>query len=99
MNKTENKIRLILLNKKLRKIVHDLMITQGDDYLLNCIALGLNTTALIVNDCNSPVQSISARLHKLYYKGYIDRTRRLQDSGGYEWVYSLIPLHEKPTDE
>lgn len=92
-------MRILLLNKKLRSLVQDLMLTQGDDYLLESISKGLDTTSLMANDCGSPIQSISARLYKLYYKGYISRERRLQDSGGYEWVYSLIDHTKEPSDE
>lgn len=99
MNPTENKIRLILLNKKLRKIVQDLMLTQGDDHLMEILATGANTTSLVSDVLGSSVQAISARLNKLYYKGYISRERRLQDSGGYEWVYSLIDHKKEPSDE
>lgn len=83
-------IKQALLGPITRQRVKELMISTGDDDLMLHIDFGENTSGKIATTFAISVQSASARLEKLYRKGYLTRKSVQQDSGGYEWEYSNL---------
>lgn len=83
-------LRLLLVNPVARKRIKELMITSGDDDLMMYISIGDKTSGKLAISLGAPVQSVSARLERLYRKGYLTRNSVKQESGGYEWEYSNL---------
>lgn len=87
---SDDVLRLFLLDPKNRTRVKDLMLTPGDDLLLQSVAKGHNTSSKIAGLSDTSVQSISLRLTNLRQRGYLSRVSVPQESGGYEWVYTNV---------
>ena len=83
-------IRLAMLNPVTRLQIKQLEISNGDEDILFCVAVGENTSSKIANRLVASVQSISLRLKKLRDKGYLTRTEVKAESGGYEFEYKCI---------
>ena len=84
---SDEEIRLMLTNPVLRIRIKRLMITAGDDDILNCVKSGDNTSNRVSDRLCISVSSASQRMEKLTLKGYLTREMVQQPSGGYEWQY------------
>lgn len=87
---SDDVLRLFLLDPKNRTRVKDLMLTPGDDLLLQSVAKGHNTSSKIAGLSDTSVQSISLRLTNLRQRGYLSRVEVPQETGGYEWLYTNV---------
>lgn len=89
MQLTDDEIRQLLLQPALRNRIRELMLSLGDDRILSWVAQGYGTSRTLSEVMDISVISASNRLSDLYGRGYLSRVEQQQDSGGYEWVYSL----------
>jgi hypothetical protein len=87
---SDDVLRLFLLDPNNRTRVKDLMLTPGDDVLLQSVMKGHNTSSKIASLSDTAVSSISLRLADLRKRGYLTRVSVPQESGGYEWVYTNV---------
>lgn len=97
MELNKDQIRALLLDPEAQDAIAELMPSYGDREILGLVKIHKFLSPRLLSDLkNLSVMSASVRLCRLYHKGYLMRSEVAQESGGYEWRYTLNPALHAP---